>query len=135
MSTLNVLIPTYNRPTVLAITLTGLCAQTFQDCSVIVFDQTEGQAVVNVSEVQAVARGLRSHQHPVQILQHLPRQGVAEHRQFLLEQATAPVLAQQRVTARYGDCGILPSGAYHQEMVTTICDRTHDAHHLFPVEV
>ncbi|MBD0337562.1 MAG: glycosyl transferase, partial [Cyanobacteria bacterium Co-bin13] len=215
-------------------------------------------------------RVLRSHQTPVQILKHLPRQGMAEHRQFLLQQATAPsvlfidddvllepwalanlvqtiqkedcglvgmpliglsfandvrpheqrpfqfwngpvepevikpntpqwerwrlhnaanplhiqqrlgltpdqprpykvawvggcvlfdrekllsiggfgfwedvspttcgedVLAQQRVMAKYGGCGILPSGAYHQEVPTTIRDRTQDAHHFLPVEV
>lgn len=33
------------------------------------------------------------------------------------------VLAQLRVMARYGGCGILPSGAYHQELPTTVRDR------------
>jgi GT2 family glycosyltransferase len=34
------------------------------------------------------------------------------------------VLAQQRVLARAGGAGILPSGAYHQESPTTVTDRT-----------
>ena len=30
------------------------------------------------------------------------------------------VLAQLRVMKKYGGCGILPSGAYHQEVATSI---------------
>ena len=37
------------------------------------------------------------------------------------------VLAQLRVMARYGGCGIIPSGAYHMELPTTITDRKFDA--------
>lgn len=37
------------------------------------------------------------------------------------------VLAQLRVMARFGGAGIMPSGAYHQELPTTVPDRTHDA--------
>ncbi|UBF26520.1 hypothetical protein K9N68_00460 [Kovacikia minuta CCNUW1] len=33
------------------------------------------------------------------------------------------VLVQQQLMARYGGCGIIPSGAYHQELPTTIPDR------------
>lgn len=33
------------------------------------------------------------------------------------------VLAQLRVAARFGGCGVLPSGAYHQELETTVPDR------------
>lgn len=40
------------------------------------------------------------------------------------------VLAQQRVMARYGGCGLLPSGAYHQELPTTIPNRSCDAPHV-----
>jgi hypothetical protein len=43
------------------------------------------------------------------------------------------VLVQQRVMKRYGGCGVLPSGAYHQEVPTTICDRTYNAPNLLPV--
>jgi len=46
------------------------------------------------------------------------------------------VLAQQRVMAHYGGAGVLPSGAYHLEAPTTICDRRVDAvHHLTPGHV
>ena len=37
------------------------------------------------------------------------------------------VLAQVRVMARYGGCGILPSGAYHLELPTTLQNRAVDA--------
>jgi GT2 family glycosyltransferase len=37
------------------------------------------------------------------------------------------VLAQQRVMARYGGCAILPSGAYHMELPTTVTARAIDA--------
>jgi GT2 family glycosyltransferase len=41
------------------------------------------------------------------------------------------VLAELRVMAQYGGCGIIPSGAYHQELPTTIVDRQTDAPLLF----
>jgi GT2 family glycosyltransferase len=37
------------------------------------------------------------------------------------------VLAQLRVMERYGGCGIIPSGAYHMELPTTITTRQVDA--------
>jgi glycosyltransferase involved in cell wall biosynthesis len=43
------------------------------------------------------------------------------------------VLAQLRVMARYGGCGVLPTGAYHQQLPTTVPDRTQDAPYLLPV--
>ncbi|EEF25743.1 conserved hypothetical protein [Ricinus communis] len=39
------------------------------------------------------------------------------------------VLAQLRVMAHYGGCGIIPSGAYHMELPTTVTERTVDAPH------
>jgi len=33
------------------------------------------------------------------------------------------VLAQLRVMKKYGGCGVLPSGVYHQELETTVPDR------------
>ncbi len=33
------------------------------------------------------------------------------------------VVAQIKVMARYGGCGLLPSGVYHQELPTTVVDR------------
>lgn len=265
MTTIDVLIPTYNRPDALAVTLTSLCGQTFQNFQVIISDQTEHQDMADVETVQAAMRVLSAHGNQPRLLKHLPRRGIAEQRQFLLDQASAPyvlcldddilleswvlalllqviqregcgfvgnsliglsykddvrpqdhqplqfwerpvqpeslekgtpqwerwrlhnaanlyhlqnqlqitpadfrtyrvawvagcvlfdrtklidsggfefwealplnscgedVLAQQRVMKRYGGCGVLPSGAYHQELPTTIRDRTYNAPNL-----
>lgn len=47
------------------------------------------------------------------------------------EHSGEDVVAQQRVMARYGGAGVLPSGAYHLEAPTTVTDRRVDAvHHL-----
>jgi hypothetical protein len=40
------------------------------------------------------------------------------------------VLAQLRVMARFGGCGLIPSGACHQELPTTVPWRRHDAPRL-----
>lgn len=89
-STIDILIPNYERLTALAVTLTSLCAQTCRDFRVIVSDQTEESYPLLSAEVQAVVRVLEAHGHAVELHQHLPRRGIAEHRQFLLDQATAP---------------------------------------------
>lgn len=39
------------------------------------------------------------------------------------------VLAQLRVMERFGGCGIIPSGAYHMELPTTVRERPIDAPH------
>ncbi|MFC0253507.1 glycosyltransferase family 2 protein [Massilia consociata] len=44
------------------------------------------------------------------------------------------VLAQLRVMARFGGCGILPSGAYHMELPTTLQARDVDAPWALPVQ-
>lgn len=41
------------------------------------------------------------------------------------------VLAQIRVMASFGGCGIIPSGAYHMELPTTIQSRQFDAPRMF----
>ena len=88
--TVDVLIPTFNRTPGLAVTLTSLCGQTFKDFRVIVSDQTDEYDVADAGEVKAPVRVLQAHGHEVRILKHLPRRGMAEQRQFLLDQVTAP---------------------------------------------
>lgn len=85
-----VIIPTCGRPAALAITLTCLAAQSFEDFSVHVSDQTEGDEPLEDPCVQAVVRLLRARGRPVSLSKHLPRRGMAEHRHFLLEQVRAP---------------------------------------------
>ncbi len=90
MTAVDILIPTYSRPTALAVTLTSLVAQSFCDFRVVISDQTEECNPVETKEVQAVVRVLRVHGQKVEVHKHLPRRGIAEQRQFLLDQATAP---------------------------------------------
>jgi len=92
MHATDILIPTYNRPDALAVTLTSLCAQTCRDFRVIISDQTEERDMADLSAIQAVLRVLELHGNAPQLLKHLPRQGIAEQRQFLLEQAIAPTV-------------------------------------------
>lgn len=48
-------------------------------------------------------------------------------RELPTEHCGEDVLAQQRVMARFGGCGVLPTGAFHQELETTVPDRSCDA--------
>ncbi|OWW21401.1 glycosyltransferase family A protein [Noviherbaspirillum denitrificans] len=45
------------------------------------------------------------------------------------------VLAQLRVMERYGGCGMIPSGAYHLELPTTIATRDIDAPKVLPLSI
>ena len=86
----DVLIPTYARPAALAMTLTALAAQTTRAFDVRISDQTGDAGLASHREVTAGVRILRAHGHDVELLEHLPRRGMAEHRQFLLDRCAAP---------------------------------------------
>lgn len=85
----DVLIATYQRPAALAVTLTSLCAQNYRGFRVIVSDQSEEPGVFVTGEVRAALRVLRAHGQIVETRRHLPRRGLAEHRQSLLEEVQA----------------------------------------------
>ncbi|MBV9231609.1 MAG: glycosyltransferase family 2 protein [Chloroflexi bacterium] len=90
MALIDVLIPTYRRKTGLAVVLTSLLGQTFTDFNVIISDQTEEEAAyLDSIEIQTLVRALGWHGHQVALHRHLPRLGLAEQRQFLLEQSCA----------------------------------------------
>lgn len=87
----DVLIPSFGRPAELAVTLAGLAAQEDIAFRVIISDQTEGEpASFAAPAVRAMIRVLEAQGHPVQLERHLPRRGLAEHRNFLLGLAQAP---------------------------------------------
>jgi GT2 family glycosyltransferase len=268
---LDVLIPTCDRPEALAVTLAGLAAQALASFRVVVSDQSERadlpDGAVGAPEVLTPLRLLAARGREVETYRHLPRRGLAEQRQFLLDQAHAryalfldddvlcepdllerllavmaeqrcgfvgmplvglshlddvrrhqqaiepwdgpveperitpgdprwdrhhlhsaanawhvqerlglkasdpllykvawiggcvlydvaklravggfefwrdlppehcgeDVVAQLRVMAEYGGCGVLPTGAFHQQLLTTVPDRTHDAPYLLPI--
>lgn len=90
MALVDVLIPTCSRKTGLAVVLTSLLGQTFEDFNVIISDQSEDENYLESIEIATLARALRWHGHEVTLHRHLPRRGLAEHRQFLLEQSSAP---------------------------------------------
>jgi GT2 family glycosyltransferase len=91
---LDVLLPTCDRPAALAVTLAGLAAQTLTSFRVVVSDQTERPDLPDgacaAPEVLTPLRLLRARGREVETYRHLPRRGLAEQRQFLLDQATAP---------------------------------------------
>ena len=86
----DVLLPTYHRPGALALTLAGLAAQDMADWRIVISDQSRDPDDTFSREVAAMLRVLRLHGHVVEVHRHLPRRGMAEQRQFLLDQAQAP---------------------------------------------
>jgi glycosyltransferase involved in cell wall biosynthesis len=93
MPTLDVLIPTYNRPAALAVTLASLCAQSLRrpggsPFRVVLSDQSD-VSIETSAEVRGVLAVLRAHGHAIDLHRHLPRRGLAEQRQFLLDQCRA----------------------------------------------
>lgn len=91
MATVDVLVPTCNRKTGLAVVLTSLFGQTFDDFSVIVSDQSDDDAeYLDSIEIRTLVSALRWRGHHVELHRHLPRRGMAEQRQFLLERSCAP---------------------------------------------
>jgi GT2 family glycosyltransferase len=86
----DVVIPTRDRPVELATTLAGLAAQTYQRFRVFVSDQSDGEPSYETPPAQSMARVLRLRGQDVTFTRHLPRRGLAEHRAFLLDLASAP---------------------------------------------
>jgi GT2 family glycosyltransferase len=83
----DVLIPTFGRPAALAVTLAGLVAQTHPGLRVVVSSQDHADFG---PEVHAVVGVLRAQGRIVELSHHLPRRGLAEHRQSLLDRARNP---------------------------------------------
>ncbi len=93
MATVDVLIPTCGRKTGLAIVLTSLLGQTFDDFDVVVSDQTPGdpaESYLESIELRTLRWALERRGHRVSWHRHLPQRGMAEQRQFLLEQSRSP---------------------------------------------
>ncbi len=90
---LDVLVPTCDRPEALAVTLAGLAAQTLATFRVVISDQSERpdlpDGALAAPEVLTPLRLLRARGREVETHRHLPRRGLAEQRQFLLDQASA----------------------------------------------
>src|SRR5881398_1977305 len=95
--TIDVLVPTCNRPAALAVTLATLGAQSWPALRIVISDQSdEVDSCVDTCvdacarpEVAAVLRYLRATGRTVETFRRLPRRGMAEQRAFLLAQARA----------------------------------------------
>ncbi|MEG3633140.1 glycosyltransferase family 2 protein [Micromonospora palythoicola] len=86
----DVLVPTRNRPTELAVTLAGLAAQEgVPGFGVVVSDQSDGDPGYLHPAAATMVRALRHRGHPVLLTRRLPRRGLAEHRSFLLDASVA----------------------------------------------
>ncbi len=85
----DILIPTFNRPAALAVTLTGLYFQSFRNFRTIISDQTEEGSAFEDGVVRAALRLLGSSRDVVEH-RHLPRRGMAEQRNFLLGMGRTP---------------------------------------------
>ncbi|MGN6242547.1 MAG: glycosyltransferase family 2 protein [Motilibacteraceae bacterium] len=85
----DVLVPTVDRPTELAVTLAGLSAQEARPHRVVVSDQTRGEASYRAPAVATVVRLLEHTGVEVELHHRPERRGVAEQRAFLLSRADA----------------------------------------------
>lgn len=83
----DVLVPTWGRTGALAVTLAGLASQAGPPLRVVISDQNEDLDVAEVPEVAAVVRLLGARGHRVEVDKHVPRRGMAEQRQHLLDRA------------------------------------------------
>jgi glycosyltransferase involved in cell wall biosynthesis len=134
---IDVLIPTYNRPAALAVTLTSLIAQSNKQFRIIISDQSD-ESCLNSPVVRAVIRVLEFHGHPVQVAEHFPRRGMAEQRQFLLDLAVSPfvlfldddlileknVLENMLTVIQDQDCGFVGSAVIGLSFIDD--DRPHE---------
>lgn len=86
---IDVLIGTVGRTAELATTLAGLAAQDDPPFRVTVSDQSDAHPAATDPAVQAMFRVLEVQGRAPRLIRHRPRRGIAEHRAFLLGQATA----------------------------------------------
>ncbi|MBT1702863.1 glycosyltransferase family 2 protein [Chryseosolibacter indicus] len=90
MKSIHILIPTYKRLKALAVTLTSLCYQKENDFDIIVSDQSPDDEIYKDNSVQTAIRLLELRGVKTSILKNLPPRGMAQQRQFLLDQSAAP---------------------------------------------
>lgn len=93
MTELDVLVPTCDRPVELATTLAGLAAQTGVQFRLVISDQSDGAPAYDTPSATMLVRALRRRGTPVELLRHLPRRGITEHRAFLLSRSSAAAVA------------------------------------------
>lgn len=85
---LDVLIPTFERPCALPVTLTSLAYQDHRAFRIIVADQSH-EPVAIAPEVQAAILFLHHRGIAIEIVRNVPRRGLAQQRQFLLDRSNS----------------------------------------------
>ena len=95
MSDVSVLIPTFNRPAALAVTLTSLCYQEMAGgdttgFEIVIADQSDRDCRERNAPLRTAIRLLETRGIPVRIMRNLPRRGMAQQRQFLLDRSRHP---------------------------------------------
>ena len=91
MSTIDILLPTYNRLSSLIMTLSGLAAQSWRDMRVIIADQGR-EPVRDETVVQTLWRIIEARGGSIEYHHRPPLHGIAEQRDFLLRQARAETI-------------------------------------------
>jgi GT2 family glycosyltransferase len=86
----DVLIPTVGRVAELAVTLAGLAAQDAPRFRIIIGDQSADDPVISHPSIRSMLLVLEAEGREVAVAHRAERRGLAEQRQFLLDQATAP---------------------------------------------
>src|SRR5437868_10307909 len=86
---IDVLIPTYKRSEALAITLTSLYYQSEKGFDIIIADQSPDNDLEKDNSIQTIVRLFEIQGNRVTILKNLPRRGMAQQRQFLLDRSQA----------------------------------------------
>ena len=89
MATVDVLLPTYNRRESLLTTLAGLAGQSVADLRVVVADQST-EPVEGSPVARAMERVIRARGGSVEWHHRTELRGIAEQRDFLLKESTAP---------------------------------------------
>lgn len=86
MAVVDILLPTCNRLESLVMTLSGVALQNLEDIRLVVSDQSESPASES-GVIQSLRRVIEFRMGPVEWHYRAPSKGIAEQRQFLLEQA------------------------------------------------
>ncbi|GIJ08213.1 glycosyltransferase family 2 protein [Micromonospora andamanensis] len=136
----DVLVPTRDRPTELAVTLSGLAAQEgVPGFGVVVSDQSDGDPGYAHPAAATMVRALRHRGHPVLLTRRLPRRGLAEHRSFLLAASAARYVlfldddvwlepgALRRLVTAIGElgCGFVGNGVHGLSYLDDVRPHTH----------
>jgi glycosyltransferase involved in cell wall biosynthesis len=131
VSTIDILLPTYNRLTSFIMTLSGVAAQNWRDVRVIIADQSD-RPVYDEVVVQNLCRVIEERGGSIDYHHRPPVHGIAEQRDFLLKQAQAETilyldddvlmepwvlerLAEVLAEQRCGFVGAFPAGLSHRD--------------------